>query len=183
VIFRKILKVARMVSTAYRRSTDPIGYARSIGVKIGGRCELGGNIEWGSEPYLITLGEHVRITNNVVFLTHDGSLWVCRDEHPNAALIRPIVIEDNCSIGMNTIILPGVRIGRDCIIGTGSVVTRSIPPGSLAAGVPARILGTSADYVAKTLPDALQTKGMTEEELRAYLTAHFEAAAPDTERS
>lgn len=173
MIFGKVGELAGMLAAALKRSTDPIGYARGIGVRMGDRCELGGNINWGSEPYLVSLGDHVRITNNVSFLTHDGSLWLCRDEHPRATVIRPIVIEDNCFIGINTIILPGVRIGRDSIIGAGSIVTRSIPMGSVAAGSPARVLGTSAAYIAKTLPGALQTKGMNETELREYLTEKF----------
>lgn len=51
---------------------------------------------------------------------------------------KPIVVEDNVWIGARSILMPGVTIGRDCCIGAGSVVTASIPPRTLAAGVPAR---------------------------------------------
>jgi acetyltransferase-like isoleucine patch superfamily enzyme len=51
----------------------------------------------------------------------------------------PIVIEDNCWIGANVIILRGVRIGAGSIIGAGSVVTKNIPKNSIAVGVPARV--------------------------------------------
>ncbi|HXZ11467.1 MAG TPA: acyltransferase [Candidatus Sulfotelmatobacter sp.] len=51
-----------------------------------------------------------------------------------------VVIEDDCDLGVGAIILPGVTIGRSCQIGAGAVVTENIPPGSVAAGVPARVV-------------------------------------------
>ena len=51
---------------------------------------------------------------------------------------KPIIVEDNVWIGARSILMPGVTVGRDCCIGAGSVVTTSIPPRTLAAGVPAR---------------------------------------------
>ena len=61
--------------------------------------------------------------------------------------IGRIDIMDNCFIGDSTIVLPGVTIGPNAIIGAGSVVTKSIPPNSIASGNPARITGTLDDYV------------------------------------
>jgi acetyltransferase-like isoleucine patch superfamily enzyme len=58
---------------------------------------------------------------------------------------KPIVIEDCVWIGANAIILPGVTIGRGSVIGAGSVVTKDVPPMSIAAGNPARVLKTAAD--------------------------------------
>ncbi|KAK1218935.1 hypothetical protein PQX77_018354 [Marasmius sp. AFHP31] len=54
----------------------------------------------------------------------------------------PVTIEDNCWIGGGTIILPGVTIGRGTTIGAGSVVTRDIPPNSVAIGIPAKVIKT-----------------------------------------
>ncbi len=53
---------------------------------------------------------------------------------------QPIILEDNVWLGARVIVLKGVRIGRDSVIGAGSVVTRDIPPYSVAAGVPARVI-------------------------------------------
>ncbi len=51
-----------------------------------------------------------------------------------------VVIEDGCDIGIGAIILPGVHVGRGSLVGAGSVVTKDIPPYSVAVGVPARVI-------------------------------------------
>jgi len=53
---------------------------------------------------------------------------------------KPVVIEDDCDLGVGTIVLPGVTIGRGSQIGAGAVVARDIPAYSVAAGVPAKVL-------------------------------------------
>jgi len=53
---------------------------------------------------------------------------------------RPIVLEPNVWLGARTIVLPGVTIGQDAVVGAGSVVNRDVPAGCLAAGVPAKVL-------------------------------------------
>ena len=45
---------------------------KKMGIKIGENCEIYDNISWGSEPYMISIGNHVRISNGVRFITHDG---------------------------------------------------------------------------------------------------------------
>ncbi len=59
-----------------------------------------------------------------------------------------IVIEDDCWIGAGSIVTAGVRIGRGSVIGAGSVVTRDVPPRSIAAGSPARVLRSRSELVA-----------------------------------
>jgi acetyltransferase-like isoleucine patch superfamily enzyme len=53
---------------------------------------------------------------------------------------RPIILEENVFLGARVIVLGGVTIGRDSVIGAGSVVTRDIPPGVIAAGNPAKVI-------------------------------------------
>jgi acetyltransferase-like isoleucine patch superfamily enzyme len=65
---------------------------------------------------------------------------------------HPIVIEDDVWIGANTIVLPGVRIGRGSVIGAGSIVTKDVPPMVIAAGNPARVI-KSAVQIAETRYD------------------------------
>jgi len=87
----------------------------------------------------VTIGNNVMIAPNVTLATAG---------HPIDPDIRitgqqfslPIVIEDNVWLGTGVIVNPGVTIGRNSVIGTGSVVTKSIPPDVVAAGVPCRVL-------------------------------------------
>lgn len=130
-----------------------ISYARNQGVVIGEGCNLIGYPDFGSEPYLITIGNHVEICSHVVFLTHDGATWVFRNEEKYRNVIKfgKIVIEDNCFIGKGTTILPGVRIGKNSIVGACSLVTRDVPENSVFAGVPARFVCETQAYAEKCL--------------------------------
>ena len=121
---------------------DNISYARKIGVKIGENCRVY-TIQWGSEPFLITIGDRVTITSGVRFITHDGSAWLIRDKDGNRyQKYLPISVGSDVFIGVNTIIMPGVNIGNKVIIGAGSVVTKDIPNNSVAVGNPARVVST-----------------------------------------
>lgn len=97
----------------------------------------------------VTIGPDVLIASNVLITDSDhvlepGGIPVTR----NPALItRPVVVERNCWIGQNAVILKGVTIGHDSIIGANSVVTRDVAPYSVVAGNPARLIRS-------TLPDA-----------------------------
>ena len=72
---------------------------------------------------------------NLITINHDVN-----PDNRSATYGRPIVIEDRVWIGINSTVLPGVRIGYGAIIGAQSVVTRDVPPMTIAAGNPARII-------------------------------------------
>src|SRR5262245_60443767 len=138
----------RWLADHWQIHRDPIKWARSQGVIIGERCRLLGidRGTFGSEPWLVRLGDHVEITGGVRFITHDGGVWVFREEFPDIDVVAPIVIGNNVFVGVNTILMPGARIGDNSVIGAGSVVAGSIPPNSVAVGVPARPVRTRAEY-------------------------------------
>lgn len=121
--------IAIIVDRLARR--NPIEYARKLGVKVGNECRFTGNPGWGSEPWLIQIGNHVLLSADIKFITHDASTFLFRDteEYKNVFKFAPIVIHDNCFIGVRATILSGVEIGTNSIVGAGSLVTRSIPPG------------------------------------------------------
>ncbi|ORJ55886.1 capsule biosynthesis protein CapG [Geothermobacter hydrogeniphilus] len=164
-----------MIKT-YKRVKDPVEFARTLGVDVGERCRLIGITEgtFGSEPYLVSLGSHVTITSGVKFITHDGGVWVFRDESPDLDIIAPIKVGNNVFIGINSIIMPGVTIGDNCVIAAGSVVARDIPSGSVAAGVPSKTIKSVEDYQRGIIPRALNTKGLSRVEKRAFLQELFE---------
>lgn len=84
----------------------------------------------------ITIGDHVTFSPNVKLYTigHNPSTRKLAD------LAGPIVIQDHAWIAADCIILPNVTIGEGAVVGAGSVVTRDIPPYSIAVGVPARVI-------------------------------------------
>lgn len=167
----KNLTIFKSSKQKITQKNDSVEHARSIGVQVGKDCRLYIR-DFGSEPYLISIGDHVTITKGVNFITHDGGMWVLRNEYPDIDYIRPIIIHDNCFIGMNAILLPGITIGPNSIIGAGAVVTKSIPPNSIAVGVPAKVISTMAEFK-RHLPETLPTASLTSIEKRAFYLQYF----------
>lgn len=126
--------ISKIADRMARRNS--IKYARKIGVKVGNECRFTGNPRWGSEPWLIQVGNHVLLSAEVNFVTHDAGTFLFRDteEYKDVFKFAPIVIHDNCFIGMRSTLLPGIEIGPNSVVAAGSVVTRSVPPGEVWGG-------------------------------------------------
>ncbi len=126
-------------------------YQRFIrgGGTVGEGCSIPEDCYFGSEPYLITIGDKVRITSGVKFYTHDGGAWVLRNLYPDLKdvdVFGEIVIGNNVHIGANCQIMPGVHIGNNVIIGVGTIVTKDVPDNSVVVGVPGKIIKTIDEY-------------------------------------
>ena len=134
-------------------------YAKYLGVKIGKNCNIQ-DVSFGSEPYLVEIGNHVQITAGTKIFTHGGG-WVFRDKYPNFDYFGKVVIKDNVYIGNNCLIMPGVTIGSNVIIGAGSVVTKSVSDGKIVAGNPAKIIGETNELLERLLPFNINSKGLT----------------------
>ncbi len=80
----------------------------------------------------VVIGEYVEIAPNVSLFTHDSSVLPVKKS--------PIVIDDHVYIGTGAIILCGVKIGKNSVIGAGSVVTKDVKPNTIVVGVPAKVI-------------------------------------------
>lgn len=89
----------------------------------------------------ITIGDSVLIGSNVAIRDQDHGLAPDRHRLRQPLVAAPVEIGDFAWLGQNVVVLKGVTIGRNAVIGANAVVTRSVPEGAIAAGVPARQIG------------------------------------------
>lgn len=142
-------------------------YARRQGVTIGKECLIATRY-WGSEPYLITIGNRVQITADVRFYTHGGG-QVARQQYPDFDIFGKIKVEDGAYVGACSMIMAGVTIGEGALVAAGSIVTKSVAPRTVVAGNPARQICTVDEYIEKNLKYNLNTKGMSAKAKRELL--------------
>jgi acetyltransferase-like isoleucine patch superfamily enzyme len=100
---------------------------------------------------------------------------VFRDKYPDVDVLAPITVGDSVFIGANAIVLPGVTIGSNSVIGAGSVVAHDIPCGSVAAGVPARVVKTVDDYERAALRKSLNCGRLSPIDKALFLKARYGA--------
>lgn len=166
MIFRIIKKIKKQYKLFF---LSPIEYAKDLGVNIGDGCSIRTR-SFGSEPYLIQIGNNVEIAARVRFYNH-GAAWLLRDIDTNFDFFGKIIIGDNVYIGENTIILPGVTIGNNVLIGAGSVVTKSIPNNVTVGGNPAKIIGDINIFKEKMKFFNVSTKGLNSLQKKKKLLA------------
>jgi acetyltransferase-like isoleucine patch superfamily enzyme len=170
--------IRRAIFALYRQyliKRDPKKFARSIGVTLGQGCWLPGFRAgtFGSEPYLVSLGQRVLVSSGVQFVTHDGGAWMFRGEYPDIDLVAPISVGDDVVLGINAILMPGVTIGSRVVVGAGSVVTKDVPDGVVVAGVPARVICDIDDYQRRVFEKAIHVGNLSPVAKRTALTHRF----------
>ena len=106
-------------------------------ISLGKRVVIGVNVTLGAHS-AISLGDDVRLSKDVVIET--AGLDFSAGAPPYRHVSAPITLEEGAWIGMRSIILGGVTIGRHAVVAAGSVVTRDVPSGTVVAGNPARPL-------------------------------------------
>lgn len=149
-----------------------IGYLRKKGVIIGFGCDIEKDVNFGSEPFLVTIGNKTRISHGVEFITHDGGIWVLRNlglVDSKSVKYGSIHIGNNVNIGWNVIVMPGCTIGDNCVIAAGAVLTKSTPPNSIWGGVPAKMIESIDNYYEKNKSQLVPTFGMSTEDKFKYL--------------
>jgi acetyltransferase-like isoleucine patch superfamily enzyme len=113
-----------------------------IVVLPGGRMEIGDNvfINFGSS---LVAGNHVKIGNDCLIGTHvmvmDCDFHRIEDKAYDTTGV-PVVIEDRVWLGNRSMVLKGVTVGHDAVVAAGSILTHDVPPRTVVAGVPARVV-------------------------------------------
>jgi acetyltransferase-like isoleucine patch superfamily enzyme len=138
--------------TIYIGNGVRIGKSSVLSVAEGGNLVIGQRTSFFSNIYLsgeISIGCDCLFGPNVTILTYSHIIadrrpiriqdaeYLSKHEHPP---YKPVCIGDDCWIGVNAVILPGVKLGRGCVVGAGAVVTNSFDDYSIITGVPARLL-------------------------------------------
>jgi acetyltransferase-like isoleucine patch superfamily enzyme len=91
----------------------------------------------------IRVGDHVSIAPNCAFYPYDHEMTPDRPIRDQPLVSEgDIVIDDDAWIGVGAILLAGASVGAGGVVGAGAVVTGAVPPGAIAAGVPAKVIGT-----------------------------------------
>lgn len=155
------------------KRVSPVKYAKWIGVNIGNNPHFYGTTSWGTEPWLITMGDNVHITGGCKFINHDGGTLIFRDKIPDLEITKPIVIGNNVYIGEDTMILMGVHIGNNVVIGARSVVTKNIPDNSVAVGIPAKVIKSTDEYLEKLQKESLKLGHLVGKEKDKALRSYF----------
>lgn len=142
--------------------------------------EFGSKVKWGSvnipsEPYLVKIGNNVRIAANVTFITHDIITGLLKNnadiafESQSDFYMGTITVNDNVMIGANSTIMYNVTIGPNAIIAAGSVVVSDVPAGSIVGGNPAKVIGNYYDLAKRrALFNKVNNKATIEEIIKDY---------------
>ena len=169
----KILKMfsLKLANRSFKSKNE---YLRKCGCEIGKGTRLLCSVNsFGTEPYLIKVGEDCLFSSNVTILTHDGGVKVLNSlnyfDGQKMDKAARVVIGNNCFIGKNATVMPGITIGDNVIVGVGSIVTKDVPSDSVVAGIPARRICSIEEYYKKNLNGFYPTGGMSMEKKKAYL--------------
>lgn len=151
LLYRIILKFRSLYEDMIKNIV--IKVAINKGLKVGDNLYVQGVPNFGSEPFLIEMGDNVTIAEGVSFINHGGDGRVTKriEEYKDGRTFGRIKIGNNTFIGKGAVLLPGVSIGSNCIVGSLSVVSSSVPDNSIYAGAPAKFICTIEQYGDKLL--------------------------------
>lgn len=159
-MFRKLVERIERKYVEFKGGETYLNYLRKKGVRIGENCTVGPPkkvVIDCSRPYLIEIGDNVRLNYGLTLMTHDFTTMVFKNYYgdflPSSGKIK---VGNNVYFGRHCTVLKGVTIGDNCIIGFGSLVMKDIPDNCVVAGAPAKVICTLDEYYEKRKVKALE---------------------------
>lgn len=153
---RKFKSILTNLELKWAKTTPKryLSFLRKKGIEIGENIWITPDVKSLSiditRPSLIRIGSNVRLNKNLTILTHDGGFYVLLNKYKEfIPQSGRVTIGNNVYFGRNCAVFKGVTIGDNCIIGFGSIVTKSIPDNSIAVGAPASVVCTLDEYYNK----------------------------------
>lgn len=168
----KLIEYVRAFLSSCAPDSYYLNRALKNGLKLGCSCRIYTR-SLGGEPYLVSIGNHVTLSKDVELITHDGGVWVFREDYPHLDVPGKIEIGNNVFVGAKSIVLPGSVIKDNVVIGAGSVIRGILDSGWVYAGVPAKKIRPLDEYLDRCLNLGTQTKGLTESAKKAYVKERF----------
>lgn len=166
--FRSIKELIRKCWLETIDSKAFVEYLRKRGISIGENVRFrypAHTLIDQNRPTLIEFGDNIDINDNFTLLTHDFGAYAIRGKYGEFINSSgKVKIGSNVVIGRDVTILKGVEIGDNTIIALGAVVTKSMPPNSVVAGIPARVISSLDEYYIKR-------KGLQEKEALEYASS------------
>lgn len=148
--------VIRSHTTIYAGNVIGAKFQTGHSVMIRESNEIGDNVSIGTQSVIehhVKIGDGARIHTHVFIPEYtilEPNCWigprvvVTNARYPRSAGVKDRLvgahIEEGAKVGANATLLPGVRLGRNCLVGAGAVVTKDVPPGAVVVGNPARVV-------------------------------------------
>ena len=178
-----IYRINLKIHTTYQQFIQNIYLKLCIakGLKVGRKVRFVEVPQFGTEPFLIEIGDETTFSNNVRFVNHDGGQNALHffEKYRDVRTFGRIKIGKQCLIGADTILMPGVEMQDNCILGAGSILTTSMKKGSVFAGIPAKFICTVEEYGDKLLANNVMYPRELELD-RSKLDAYIKQNLPHT---
>jgi len=165
-----VLEIIRKIRLRYSSEETVNNILRKLGMRIGKNSRVY-TLRIPGEAWLVRIGDNCAIGPDVTFVTHNANT-IFQHKYETLTGFGCIDLKDNTYVGVNATIMPNVTCGPNCVIGACAVVTKDVPPDTVVAGNPARVVCTLDEYEVKCQEMHIDVP-MDRKEMQKVLEKHF----------